>query len=810
MTVSDPTYRFNDADRTIDILRPDLPSPWINYLSNGSLHAFVSQCNGGTAWWKTAQNMRLTRYRGWSVPGDGPGFYLYVREPDGTMWSPSFKPCETPLDSFVCTHAPGATTFRGRRGALEIAQTVFVAPDADVLVWSVDVRNHGKKPLEADLFGYVEFALFPFALDSSWGYYCRYDVESFFDDSSFVGYAYHTGAHEAVDGFPLLGFGTDRPLAGWTGGRTDFLGWSRSERNPRAVEEDRCGGRSLEGGEPCGALQTKFTVAPGRTERVHFFLALAPDGDTARPAAQAELRRRMAAYRAPGWADSQAAKLRAWWDEHFAPLSVDIPADPACARQMSVWTPVNCVATGRFSRSFSQYAAGMRGFGFRDTAQDMLALVARRPDWARAEFLRLLRYQHVRGDTVHAYFPYDRQDPWGGPHSDDALWLPMLAHALVSETGDLGLLDERVPYLGRDNRTPLREATVWEHLLAALSFTARHFGAHGLPLTLASDWNDCMGRFAKARRGESVMVAEQYLYDLGLMAGLARARGETKRAAAMESRRATLAKAFAKTCWDGAWWIRAFDDEGRPVGSRTNEFGRIWLNSQTWAVLAGMGDAAQRRGAMDRVAEMLDTSCGIRKLTPSYPPLPDPRGLSGYCPGTGENGAIFCHANTWAVIAEALLGRPDRAWAYFRALVPDLALRKVGLDRYQCEPYAYASSIIGPENGQFGLATLTHVTGTAAWMDIAGTQYLLGIRPELDGLRLAPCLASDIPGYKAIRIWAGCRLSIEVARESGRSGTAVRSATLDGAPLPLDGITVLLSRACLSGKTSASIRLTIG
>jgi len=767
---SRPAYRFNDATRSISIFDPALPSPWINYLSNGSLHAFVSQVGGSSLWWRTPINFRITRYRGWTTPTDAPGFYLYVRESDGTVWSPTSKPCDTPLDQWEARHSPGATCFTGRRGALEVSQHVFIAPESDVLVWDVKVTNHGTAPTALDLFGYVELGLLEYPLESSWGYYVRHQFKTWFEEASQAQlYLFHHESHPRLADVPLVYFASDRPVASYSGDRQGFLGYGRTERNPQGVERGNCGNGSLWGGDACAALQTPLTVAPGKTERMAFYLGVIPGAMVDFAGAKEKLCAELDRLRAPGFVDAQSAGLADWWKEHFSGFDCKLP-DADCERQINTWTPVNCVHTGRFSRSFSQYASGLRGFGFRDTAQDMLAIVPRRPDWARAEFLRLLNHQFADGHAVHTYFPEDNQAPARSVHSDDHLWLPMLAHALVAETGDIGLLSARTPFLAEDGITPGVEASVWEHLLAALDFTEAHLGAHAIPLTLHSDWNDCIGRFARKGKGETVMVAQQYIYVLRQMLELAEAlRDEAAKARLTEQMKRQRSAVLAK-CWDGEWWMRGFDDEGAPMGSKTSAHGQIWLNSQTWSVLADCGDKAQQTAAMDAVARILDTPHGIKKLHPSFPTFPEATdAFSGYSLGCGENGAIFCHANTWAVIAEALLGRPERAWKYFRQLVPHIALQETGLDRYQCEPYAYASSIIGPENPRFGLATLTHVTGTAAWMDVAATQYLLGIRPTLGGLKFAPCLPPDWPGFSATRLYRGCRLDIVVKRPAGAS-----------------------------------------
>ncbi len=500
--------------------------------------------------------------------------------------------------------------------------------------------------------------------------------------------------------------------------------------------------------------------------------------------------------------DELRASLRQWWDRHLGVLTAELP-DPDIARQINIWSPVQSVHTGRYSRSFSQHAAGVRTLGFRDTCQDMIAIAYRDPQWATEVFRYLVSQQYEDGHTPHQCNPVEKTPAEARVHIDNPLWLAMLAHAIVSETGDAGLLDEEIPWLAGDSLTPTGSATVWQHLLRVCDFFEANLGAHGIPLTHHGDWNDSIGKFSKKGKGESLFAAQQYVHVLELLEQLATLRGASDDACNLHRLREKQTAAILACAWDGAWWRRGFDDAGNPIGSAACEFGKIWLNTQSWSVLADIGTSAQQGRAMDSVAEHLDTNfCGIKKLHPgfkSFPEVADP--YSGYSPGCGENGAIFCHANTWAIMAEAKLGRADKAWHYYRQLVPHLALQTVGLDRYKAEPYAYVSNIIGPENPKYGWANVTQVTGTAAWMDIAATQWLLGLRPEPAGLLIAPCLPADWPGYRAVRRFRGCVLRIEVTG----TGANVDGIEIDGERI--DGNLIPAARCHARGEIRIRVRM---
>ena len=774
-------YHFDDSARAVVVNDPALPAPWINYLSNGSLHAFVSQAGGGCLWWKSPLNFRLTRYRGWQAPQDGPGFTLHVKPRDGgPAWCPTWMPARTPLESFEARHRPGVSEFRARRGAVSSQLRLFIAPDEDVLVWDISVSNHGEETVALDLFAYAELGLLEWKAEQEWGYYIRNMFKTWWDpELAAQNYLYHHQNHPRLRDIPLVFFASDAPVVAACGDRQAYLGPYRSEADPIAVELGRIEPKQCWCGDPCAALQTELSLAPGETRRIRHFLGALPGalGDFASvPARQRKLLTRL---RDPDWADGQRAKLQSWWMEHLGAASCRLP-DPDCSRQIETWTPVQCVHTARYSRSFSQHASGLRGYGFRDTAQDLLAIAPRRPEWARAEFRRLLEHQFEDGHVVHAYFPEERQAPWTSVHSDDHLWLPFVAHAIAAETGDLAFLREPVAWLADDARATSGEASVWAHLLKTSDFTESRLGSHGLPLILHSDWNDCIGRFARRKCGESVMAAQQYVVALDLLADLALALREFDTAAVLAVRREDMLRAINQHAWDGAWWRRAFDDEGAAVGSAQNRHGRIWVNSQSWAVIAGCGDEGQRLAGLDAVAAHLDTPRGVKKLHPSFPTYPEEMdAFVGYSLGCGENGAIFCHANTWVIQAEAILGRGNRAWSLFRRLVPHVALQETGLSRYQGEPYAYVSNLVGPENPRFGWANVAQVTGTAAWMDVVAWRHLLGLRPTIDGMIIDPCLPEDWPGFEATRLFRGCALHIKVRRR-GPGAVGVGHLLLDG------------------------------
>jgi len=762
-----PDYRFDDRQGSITINRPDLPSPWINYLSNGKMHAFISQAAGGFLWWKHSSKCRLTRYRMNNLPIDSPGFYVYIRHKDGTVWSPGFRPVEKPLDAWTATHEPGITEFFARKGTLEARLRFFIPPDHNTLVWNLELRNLAGNDEDVDVFAYAELSQYNWLDEMTFGYYWRHMLKTWYDKQ--VGallYLCHFTNPQEAPHLPVVYFACSRPVKSYSGDRDAFVGNYRDERNPVAVENGRCGNEEILSGEPCAALQAGVRCPAGDTASVSFFLGaevgLLKDSGTAKQ----EILETLASLKRPGALEDQTVKLRGWWKNLLGKFSCEIP-DENARRQINIWSPVNCIHVSRYERAVNTLASGFRRIGFRDSCQDMMAMTYRDPAVAREVFLHLLTLQEKAGNARPNEPSSPRKQPDLDVNSDHHLWMPFLAHSYLAETGDYNLLEETAPFHSFDANAPAESATAWEHMLAGIGYTAANLGAHGLPLTLKGDWNDIIGKFSESGRGESVFAAQQAVVALQHTIEIAEQAGKDSDIPWLTELRDGLIRSILTHAWNGKWWYRCFDDAGEPVGGEHSEFGKIWINSQSWSVLSGVGTEEQQRSAMEAVHKYLQTDVGLMKLYPGFktwPDVPDP--FSGYNPGNGENGAIFCHSNTWAIIAETMLGKAERAWKYYNQLVPHNALQKMGIERYKSEPYAWASNIVGVENPKHGWSNVAHITGAAAWMDIAATQYLLGVRPTLRGLVIDPC----IPGWESFaisRTYRGCELRIEVINPKG-------------------------------------------
>ena len=781
--MKDQVYSFRDDVPAVDIHAPSLPQPWIHYLSNGEMHAFVSQAGGGFAWWKDAIACRLSRYRMHHLPIDRPGFYLYVKEKDKTAFCPTYQPTCVKLDKWQCSFQPGKAVFTCEKDGLFLEQQLYITPDENLLIWDVTVENLLEQERTLDLTAYVELSQLDWMNEQLYGYYWRHMLKTWRTEEGLLYYLYQYRDANAYLPTPLVFFGASEKAHSFSTDRAAFMGDYRDESDPAAIENHACGNETLLSGEPCFAWQVRKTIRGRGTHRICWFLGLAPGGLTDFAHADMEARRMAGLGRNLSWLDDQKEKLSRIWKDYLGRGSCRLP-DTQLQRMISVWGPINCMTTARYSRAVNTEAPGIRGLGFRDTAQDMLPMCHRSPQTAKAMLKRLLSKQFPAGNAVHLIPLNPKELPDARTRCDSHLWLPILLYTYLAETGDFALLDEAVPCLSpEDHLSPSGEMTVWEHMRAAVRFTAAHLGAHGLPLTLKGDWNDIIGKFSEKGKGESVFAAMQYLLCLKLLQEIAAYRNLSEEARLSEL--ADKMKAAIEACaYTGAWWVRCFDDTGNAVGGPDSAYGRLWLNPQSWAVISGVGTLEQRASGMHHADTMLKTRAGLRLITPgfaTYPETDDP--FTGYNPGNGENGAVFCHANAWAVIAQALLGDGDRAWEYDSLLAPEKALERLGLQVYRAEPYAFASNIVGPDNPKHGWANVTHITGTAAWMEMAAYHYLLGIRPELKGIRIAPVMPRSWRRMEASYHCRGTMLRMTVHNPDGVS-SGVHRLTLDGKDLP--------------------------
>jgi len=800
---------FDDAAREYVITTPLTPLPWINYLGCQEFFSLISHTAGGYCFYQDALLRRLTRYRYNNVPLDAGGRYLYLREEgpsgaDGTdgavgaraaqgaPWSPSWMPTRTELDSYECRHGLGYTRIRSSRGALA-AEVLYLVPlDTTAEVQRLVLENRSGSARTIEVFSLVEFCLWN-ALDDMTNFQRNLSIGEVEVDGPVI---YHTtGYRERRSHFAF--YSVNEPVVGFDTDREAFLGPGRGFEAPRAVVSGQSGDSVARGWFPIASHHLQLRLAPGERRTLVFVLGYAENDPEDKWEAPGVIRKDRARelirrLESPGAVDQAFEALGAHWEELLGRFRLT-SSDPRLDRMVNLWNPYQCVVTFNLGRSASFFESGIgRGLGFRDTNQDLLGSVHHHPERARQRILDVAATQLPDGSAYHQYQPLTRRGNRGigGDFNDDPLWLILAVSAYLKETGDWAVLEEEVPF---DN-DPGRTSSLFEHLHRAFRRVADNLGPHGLPLIGRADWNDCLNlnsfstnpdesfQTGPNRRGgsaESVLIAGMLVFIGRDFEEICRRTGRARLAAEALKRIGAMEQAVLEHGWDGEWFLRAYDHSGAPVGSARNEEGRIFVETQGFCSMAGIGAAeAFPRRALDAVKEHLECQHGIVLLWPAYSRYyPSLGEISTYPEGYKENGGVFCHNNPWITIAEACLGRGERAFETYRRICPAWLEERGEL--HKTEPYVYAQMIAGKQAARPGEAKNSWLTGTAAWSFVAVSQWILGIRPDFDGLRIDPCLPPAWEGFTVERTFRGRRYRIRV-RNPRHVSRGVASVELDG------------------------------
>ena len=737
-------YKFNNNKKEITFDKYNMPTPWMNYLSNGTFHTMISQAGGGVAFYKSPQIWRINHYRFFHLPTDRSGFYTYIKD-GADFWCPTNEPCKSKPEKWCSTHGMGYTRFEAVKNGIKAEVTYFVGKFENTLIWNIKLTSDSDKKIT--LFPYVELGMMEFMRELQWQCYNKHQLTCYSMGDVLV-YKYGVENQPKPDETPLVYFAANVPAAAFDCDRDEFVGSYRSEENPQNVEKGACTNSNMYGGDPCFALQLDVDLKAGEEKEINIFLGTAMTED--------DIKKSVAHCRETDFVKKSFSELSKQWEEYLSHFRCEIP-DKDAQTMINIWNPYQAERNFQFSRNISYYATGtFRGVGVRDTAQDILAMVPFDIRRAKDKLNLLFTQQYKDGHCNHYCFPTEGWKPVTRIHSDNHLWLVMACYHIIMEEGKLDYLDETVEFYDGGS------ATVWEHIKKSIDFCMANRGEHGFPLMLASDWNDMLYRVCQKGKGESIWTAMQFGTVLRQIAELAELKGEDKQKYLdiYEEQK----KLVNKAAWDSEWFRRCITDEGKFIGSKDEPQAKIWLNAQSWAVISGMGDKDKQISAMNSVKKYLDTPLGIKKIEPSMTTdYPTKEGaLTCYNKGCGENGSVFCHANTWAIIAECMLKRPENAYKYYHQLLPMIAQGKAGEWRYKAEPYVYASNIFGPESDKFGLANVSWLTGTAAWMYVAVTQYMFGIKPKWNGLEIDPCLPQEMLPAKVTRVFRGKRYEIEI------------------------------------------------
>ena len=785
---------FDDDRREYVITKPDTPSAWANYLGSPAYGAIISNQAGGYSFLESGANGRILRYR--FDGSDTPGRYLYIRDQeDGDYWSVSWQPVgkDPSLQTCVCRHGLGYTVLETDCREIHAEALYYVPVGETHEVWHLSVRNDSTRPRTLTLTGYAEFTSHSnYEQDQVNLQYSRFITRTLSDGNRIVQQihgnlaSYHEnnkGEHPLEERF--FGMAGAEPYS-VCGDREAFLGRYRTYANPAGVERGDLGGAMSYNAFSCGALNTVVSLQPSRSVEIAFILGRKN---------RAEQSALMERYADPGARVRQEwDELKKCWDERLSSFWVKTP-DPVFDTMVNIWNPYNCYMTFIWSRAASFVYCGLRnGYGYRDTVQDIQGIIHLAPDMAAEKIrfmltaqvdngggLPLVKFTHAPGkEDTPDDLSYVQETGHPAYRADDALWLFPTVWKYVSETGNRSFLDEELPYANRGSDT------VYEHLKRAIDFSLHHLGPHGMPAGLYADWNDCL-RLGKD--GESTFVAFQFCLAIQIMQKFALTRGEEAYAAFLKEKLEQQKDILQRLCWNGDRFIRGFTEQGEQIGNRRDPEANLWLNPQSWAVISGVADERQRETIQNLVQERLNTPYGLLLMDPPYSQHFFDGALAViYNAGTKENSGIFSQPQGWAILAEALSGNGNRAYRYFSENAP--AGQNDQADVRCMEPYCYGQFTEGSASPHHGRSHVHWLTGTASTMMVGCVEGILGIRPDPQGIRLAPAIPSEWEKLEIRKVFRGRRLHIMIRnpdhKESGFSSLALNGQKLDDNYLPAD------------------------
>lgn len=783
---------FDDKNCEYVITNPNTPQPWTNYSGDRKYGAVYSNNAAGYSFTRSAATGRLLRFSYVSPMASQPGRYFYLRDAaDGDFWSAGWLPVAKPLDKFEyeCRMGTAYMTITSRYRDIVAEATYFVPLGQEFEYWVLKITNTGQTARNLDVFSYAEFT----------------SVWDIMHDEFNQQYANAISLCKLQDGMAAGGNMVNLPfdpnfgerhqsrwwymmqageleVKGYDFERESFLGSNGSYSNPQAVISGTCSNSEAYGDTSCVAFQSGINLAPGENKELIILM-----GAGKAEKVGVKIRQEFGSSEA---AAAEFAKLKSYWHGRLGKIIVDSP-DPAFNSMVNVWNAYNALMTFEWSRTCSLVYNGIDrdGFGFRDTVQDILGVLPSIPKEAKERLKLMLSGQESLGGAQPVVDPVffkagkmPKVDP-GIQRADDCLWFFNTVPAYVNETGDVDFYREVVSFADAG------AGTVFEHLRKALEFNLAHLGKNGLACGLIADWNDCIKLGAN---GESIFVSLQLRLGLKVYAEIAEFLGEKAEAEWAEKNLADLDAAIQKYTWDGEWFIRAIPEDGSVFGSKNCEEGQIFLNPQSWSVISGAATDEQAEKAMESVDKLLASDYGCMLHSSSYRKISrEIMHAVVYLPGVKENGSIFQHPQGWAVIADCILGQGDRAYRHFRSYLP--AAQNEQADIRQTEPYVYAQWTHAPESPFYGRSRVPWLSGTATWSYFAATQYILGIRPELNGLRIDPCIPATWKNLSVKRIFRGKNLNITIKNPHGKEKGISKlildgKETINGSLLPLEKI----------------------
>ena len=786
---------FDDAHREYVITDPQTPWPWINYLGNEDFFSLISNTAGGYSFYKDAKFRRITRYRYNDVPMDNNGRYFYIKDGD-TVWNPGWKPCRTPLDSYECRHGMNYTRITGSKLGVVASVLFFVPLHTAAEVQMLSLENNSNEFKHLKIFSFEEWCLWNAATDmenfqrnfSTGEVEIEQQTSTIYHKTEYRERRNHYAFYHV--NVPIQGFDTDRE---------SFVGLYNEYSAPQAVVEGKPRNSVAHGWSPVASHYIEVDLKPGEKRDLIFLLGYVENEQDKKWESKKVINKEKAHALMDRFAtreqvDKVFAELKAYWDQLLDIFVVDSGNDKL-DRMVNIWNQYQCMVTFCMSRSASFFESGIgRGMGFRDSNQDLVGFVHQIPERARQRILDIAATQFPDGGCYHQYQPLTKRgnNDIGGGFNDDPCWLIFGTVAYIKETGDFSILDEPVPF---DN-VPGSEVSLLEHLKVSFNHVINNLGPHRLPLIGRADWNDCLNlncfswnpdesfqtteNKSEGSKAESLMIAGLFVVTGRDYVSLCRHLGHNDEADRAQKAVDDMVEAVEQQGWDGKWYLRAYDYFGHKIGSDENEEGKIFIESQGWCTMAAIGkEKGYPEMALDSVKERMECEHGIVLNNPAFTTYHVEMGeISSYPEGYKENAGIFCHNNPWVIIGETVAGRGNDAWRHYTKILPSYVEEKYQT-LHKVEPYVNCQMVAGKDAARPGEGKNSWLTGTAAWMWYTVSEFILGIQPDYEGLRIDPCLPSTAKEYTVKRRFRGALYHIHVVNPDGHQ-KGVRTITVDG------------------------------
>jgi cellobiose phosphorylase len=754
---------FNDSEREYVITNYKTPYPWINYLGSDNFFSLISNTAGGYSFYKDALLRRITRYRYNNVPIDNGGKYFYIND-NNDIWSPGWKPVKADVEDYSCRHGMGYTIISGTRNSIKAEILYFVPPKANCEIQKVKIENIGNKKKTIKLFSFVEFSMWN-ALDDQTNFQRNFSTGEVEIKDSVI---YHkTEYKERRNHFSF--YSVNEKIAGFDTDRDSFIGLYNGFEKPDVVAGGKSKNSVAHGWAPVGSHSLEITLEPNQEKELIFVLGYIENDEDNKWESKGIINKEKALNLIDQFSTSEKVEesllyLKDYWDSLLSNFNVR-SHDEKLDRMVNIWNQYQCIVTYNMSRSASYFESGIgRGMGFRDSNQDLIGFVHQIPEKAKERILDISATQFEDGGAYHQYQPLTKKgnDAIGGNFNDDPLWLILSTSAYLKETGDWSILDEQVPFDNDESKSK----SLFEHLKRSFYHVINNLGPHKLPLIGRADWNDCLNlncfsnnpdesfQTTENQEGgaaESVMIAGMFVLYGTEFIKLCKRIDKPNEAVDAVKHVDEMKSAILEHGWDGEWFLRAYDFYGKKIGSNENEEGKIFIESQGFCTMAELGlDDGKAKQALDSVKKYLDSKYGIVLNNPAFTKYYINMGeISTYPPGYKENAGIFCHNNPWIMIGETILGNGNRAFDYYKKIAPSY-LEDIS-DLHKTEPYVYSQMIAGKDAVKPGEAKNSWLTGTAAWNFYTVSQYILGIQPQYDGLKIDPCIPNDWNGFEVTR-----------------------------------------------------------